>query len=55
MQRPTVTDLPERRPRESDREYYDRVQAWLNGEDVRVKTDLKDWKSCNFHLDRSPT
>lgn len=52
-QKPTVTDLPAQLPGESDRAYNKRVMAFLHGEDVRTRTDLRDWTgSFPFHLDR---
>jgi len=51
-QAPTITDFPERRSGESDRDYHRRVMAWITGEDVRTKTDLRDFKTCDFHLNR---
>jgi hypothetical protein len=50
-QQPTFTDLPPKRENESDNDYNLRIAAWIAGEDVRVKTDLKDWTgSPTFHL-----
>ena len=52
-QQPTVTELPKRLPNESDRAYEKRVMAFIHGEDVRTKTDLRDWTgSFPFHLDK---
>ena len=42
-----------KRPGENDDAYYRRAAAWIAGEDVRTKTDLKDWTgSYPFHLDK---
>ncbi|WP_162918509.1 hypothetical protein [Taklimakanibacter deserti] len=49
-QRPTITTQLEKRPGESDKDHERRVAAFIRGDDVRVKTDLKDWKSCDFTL-----
>lgn len=49
-QKPTITELPPRFIYESDAKYDSRIAAWLRGDDVRVKTDLKDFKSCDFTL-----
>jgi len=53
-QAPTVTMPPERLPGEKPRDYERRLQAWIDGEDVRTKTDLSGWKTCDFHLNREP-
>jgi hypothetical protein len=46
----------DRMPGESDRAYQDRVVAWISGDDVRTKTDLRDWTgSLPFHLNREPS
>lgn len=37
---------------ESDEAYFKRSMAMIAGEDIRTKTDLKDWTgSLPFHLD----
>jgi hypothetical protein len=55
MTKQAPTDLPARLPGESDEAYNRRVVAILAGDDVRTKTDLRDWTgSFPFHLDRSP-
>lgn len=47
--------LLERRPDETEDGYYIRVAAWLSGDDVRSKADLRDWTgSSTFHLNREP-
>lgn len=38
------------RPGESDKDHARRVAAFIRGDDVRVKTDLKDWKTCDFTM-----
>jgi hypothetical protein len=44
-----------RRTDETEGDHYLRVVAWLNGDDVRTKTDLRDWTgSMPFHLNREP-
>lgn len=54
QQPPTFTDIPARLPGESDQDHCRRVEAWIAGEDVRTKTDLRDWtRSLPFHIDRS--
>jgi hypothetical protein len=51
-QQPTVTDMPKRLPGEDDNAYMKRCLAFLNGDDIRTKTDLKDWTGCPpMHLD----
>lgn len=51
-QPPTITTIPERRAGESDRDYERRFLAWVNGDDVRTKTDLRDWTGSGpMHLD----
>jgi len=42
----------EQQPGESDEAYYLRLAAFISGDDVRTKTDLRGYKSCDFHLDR---
>lgn len=49
-QAPTITVLPQQLDGESDRDYERRIMAFLNGEDVRTVTDLRDFKTCDFHL-----
>ena len=49
-QKSTIAQQLEQRPGESDAAWSKRVRAFINGDDVRVKTDLKDWKSCDFTL-----
>jgi len=46
----TTTALPERAPGESDREYERRLMAFINGDDVRTKTDLAGFKTADFHF-----
>lgn len=53
-QAPTLTDIPPPLPGESDAAYNKRLAAFLAGEDVRTKTDLRGFKTCDFSLDRSP-
>jgi len=54
-QQPTITDLPERLPGETDKVYWKRVEAGLAGENIRSKADLRDWTgSLPFHLNREP-
>jgi hypothetical protein len=51
----TITDLPERKPGESEKDYSRRLADWVRGEDVRTKTDLRGWTGCPpFHLDKLP-
>lgn len=45
-QSPTFTTLPDRLPGESDRAYEKRFFYYINGDDVRSRTDLKDWTGC---------
>ena len=54
MQQPTVTmkDFPQQLPGESDKAFAKRVFAFVNGDDIRTKTDLRGWTgSFPFHLD----
>lgn len=51
-QAPTITDIPPRMPGESDRDYEKRLAAFLAGDDVRTRTDLRGWKTCDFSLVR---
>lgn len=45
--------VPKKRPDETDEAYALRLVAWSNGEDIRSKTDLKDWTgSFPFHLNK---
>lgn len=54
-QQPTVVELPPQLEGESDKAYEKRLMAFLVGEDVRTKTDLRDWTgSLPFHLDKLP-
>jgi hypothetical protein len=54
-QQPTLTSIPERMPGEGARDYERRLAAFLAGEDVRTRTDLRDWTgSLPFHLNREP-
>ena len=42
-------------PGESSKSHYHRVMAFIRGDDVRSRTDLRDWTgSPPFHLDRYP-
>ncbi len=51
-QQPTVVELPQQKPGESDRVYNKRVLAFIHGDDIRTKVDLRDWTgSLPFHLD----
>jgi len=53
MQEPTFTDLPKREPGETAEAYWHRIAAWLAGEDVHSKVDLREWTgSLPFHLNR---
>lgn len=47
-QKPTTTSLPPRQKGESERDYEKRIVAFLHGDDIRTKGDLKDWKSADF-------
>jgi len=42
-QPPRYTQLPKQLPGESDKAYEKRVMAWISGDDVRSKDDLRDW------------
>jgi hypothetical protein len=54
-QKPTVLGPPEKMENESNQAYSQRFSAWLAGDDIRTKTDLRDWTgSLPFHLDKSP-
>jgi hypothetical protein len=55
-QAPTLTmdHIPQRMPGESNRAYWRRWMAFISGEDVRTRTDLADFKTADFHLDRYP-
>ncbi len=51
-QQPTIMELPQQQPGESDKAYEKRFMAFVNGEDIRSKTDLRSWTgSFPFHLD----
>lgn len=52
-QKPTITNLPPRLPRETDLAYERRIAAFLCGDNVRSKADLREFKTADFHLDRS--
>lgn len=49
-QQPIFADWIAQRPNESDEAWEKRVRAAIVGDDVRVKTDLKGFKSCDFTL-----
>ena len=45
--------MPERASGESEQAYLRRLSAWLVGDDVRSKDDLKEWAgSPPFHINR---
>ena len=45
--------LPKRIKGESWEDFSKRVERWRRGDDVRTKTDLKDWTgSPPFHLNK---
>lgn len=50
MQTLTLTDLPKRLAGETDKVYWRRAGAWVRGDDVRSKGDLRGWATCIFHL-----
>lgn len=54
MQMATISDLPARLAGESDKTYWRRASAFLRGDDIRSKGDLRGWASCIFHLNREP-
>ncbi len=55
-QPPTITDLPTQKDGESDDAYEKRLNAFISGDDIRTKTDLRDWTgSFPFHLDGMPS
>jgi hypothetical protein len=47
-QKITITTQLAQRPGESDKDHEKRVAAFLRGDDVRSKGDLKDWKTADF-------
>jgi hypothetical protein len=49
-QKPTLTGLPPRAPDEGDDAYNRRVAAFLRGDDIGTKTDLRSFKTCDFTL-----
>ena len=52
-QAPTTLRLPERGDTETFEEYSRKVRAWIRGDDVVTKTDLRGWTgSFPFHLNR---
>lgn len=53
--KPPGSDIPDRRPDESDLQYDKRVCAFLRGDDVRSKGDLGGWATCIFHLSHENT
>lgn len=55
-QAPTLTDVPEQKPGESNKAYSRRLSAFLAGDDVRSKMDDREWTgSPPFHLSRDGT
>lgn len=55
MQLATVSDLPARKPGEPDKVYWRRASAWVRGDDIRSKGDMRGWASCIFHLSNEMT
>lgn len=50
-----MREMPKQRDGESDEDFDLRMMAYVFGDDIRSKTDLKDWTgSFPFHLDKSP-
>lgn len=54
-QQPTITRTPKQMPGESDKAYEKRLMAWISGDDVRTRTDLRDWTGSGpMHLNKEP-
>lgn len=55
-QAPTITDLPDRLPGETEKAYWRRVERCLiDGADVPRGDDLGGWTgSMPFHINREP-
>jgi len=52
MKRTSIT-LPIKQKGENWKAFAARVERWVKGEDVRSRTDLRDWTGSQpFHLDR---
>jgi hypothetical protein len=45
--------VPKRLSGESEEAYHQRVEQWFK-EDVRTKVDLREFKTADFSLDKSP-
>ena len=53
MQLPTTLDIPQPREGESPAAYDRRLSAFVRGDDVRSKVDLREWTgSMPFHLNK---
>lgn len=51
-QAPTITRTPAQMPGESEKAYMKRLMAFIRGDDVRTKVDLREWTGAPpFHLD----
>jgi len=49
----TIIKALERRPGETDKAWAKRVAAYVAGEDVRSKDDMREWTgSPKFHLNK---
>lgn len=49
MAKQSIT-VPKKLLGESYEAYNKRIAAWTRGEDVRSKVDLRDYKTCDFHM-----